>query len=465
MAEPVTAQPSYRALLGVPSLGRVLLAMQIARISQSMIGIVMILFALQRYNDTSLAGLVAFASIFPGLIISPIAGALLDRHGRVRLIILDYLVAATSLVLVAILSMSGHLTAGLLVAIVALAGLTGPLSSSGLRSLFPLLVPEPLWERVNAVDSNGWVLATVVGAPLGAVVAQFVGFEVAMIGIAVAYASAALVMFGAPDPRTDVASTGNLLRDAWLGLVYTWNNRTLRALAISLSTMNLSGGVVEIVVPVLILKHLGMGQDVVGFMFGLMGAFGVVSAFVSGRIRTEGQERRMILIPAAGFTVATAILLWPGSLMPIALSMAVGGLLNGPMDIAMFTMRQRCTDPAWMGRAFTVSMKLNFSGFPIGAALAGIMVSVWPVEVAIAFGVAANALGALLGYVLIPRGSVDAGVADPGAGGELGPVSRDSKRPGGYARPPNSQLGVTGPAATTRAAPPLAPPRNRACGG
>ena len=147
----------------------------------------------------------------------------------------------------------------------------------------------------------------------------------------------------------------------------------------------------------------------------------------------------MILIPAAGFTVATAILLWPGSLMPIALSMAVGGLLNGPMDIAMFTMRQRCTDPAWMGRAFTVSMNLNFSGFPIGAALAGIMVSVWPVE--------------------------DAGVADPGAGGELGPVSRDSKRPGGYARPPNSQLGVTGPAATTRAAPPLAPPRNRACGG
>ena len=188
-AEPF--KPSYRALLAVPSIGRVLLGMQIARIAQSMISIVMILFALQRYNNASLAGLVAFASVFPGLLISPIAGALLDRHGRVRLIILDYVVVTVALGLVAALSLAGDLPAWLLVAIVSVAGLTGPLSSSGLRSLFPLLVPEPLWERVNAVDSNGWVLATVVGAPLGAVIAQLVGFEVALVGIAAAYAAAA----------------------------------------------------------------------------------------------------------------------------------------------------------------------------------------------------------------------------------------------------------------------------------
>src|SRR5450759_5375367 len=404
VTESVTTRPSYRALLAVPSLGRVLLSMQIARIAQAMISLVMILFALQRFNDPSLAGLVAFASIVPGLLVSPIAGALLDRHGRVRLIIIDYAVVSVALLLVAVLSLTGHLTAWLLVAIVTVAAFTGPLSSSGLRSLFPLMVPEPLWERVNAVDSNGWVLATVVGAPVGAVVAQLVGFEVALIGIAVAYAVAAVVMFGAPDPRTDVASTGNLLRDSWLGLVYTWNNKTLRSLAISLSTMNLAWGVAEIVVPVLILKHLGMGQDMVGYMFGLSGLFGVVSALIAGRIKTEGRERLMIVVPAAAFIFTSAILLWPGSLVPIALSMAAAGLINGPLDIAMFTLRQRKTDPAWMGRAFTVSMNLNFSGFPIGAAIAGVMVTQWPVEYAILFGVAANLAGAVLGYLMIPRG-------------------------------------------------------------
>ena len=402
MAAPVAPNPSYRALFDVPSLGRVLLAMQIARIAQSMVSIVVILFALQRFNSPQLAGLVAFASIAPGMVISPIAGALLDRHGRVRLIILDYVVAATALLLVAGLSISGHLPAALLVAITAVASITGPLSSSGLRSLFPLLVPEPLWERVNAVDSNGWVLATVIGAPFGAVFAQILGFEAALAIIAAGYLIAAVVMLGAPDPRTDVASTGNLVKDAWLGLVYTWHNRTLRALAISLSTMNLSGGVIEIAVPLIILRRLGMGQEVVGYMFGLMGAFGVVSAFLSGRLDTVGREKTLIVLPAFAFVFATAILLWPAGLLPIVLSMALGGLVNGPMDISMFTLRQRCTDPAWMGRAFTVSMNLNFSGFPIGAAIGGVLVGV-SIEAAIVFAVVANLVGAVLAHLLIPE--------------------------------------------------------------
>jgi MFS family permease len=386
--------------------------MQVARIAQSMVGIVVILFALQRYNSPQLAGAVAFASIAPGMLVSPIAGALLDRHGRVRLIILDYIVASTALLLVAALSIAGQLPAALLVAITAVASITGPLSSSGLRSLFPLLVPEPLWERVNAVDSNGWVLATVIGAPFGAVFAQILGFEVALGIIAAAYLIAAMVIFGAPDPRTDTASTGNLVRDAWLGLVYTWNNRTLRALAVSLSTMNLSGGVIEIVVPLIVLRRLGMGQEVVGYMFGLMGAFGVVSAFLSGRLKTGGREKMLIVGPAFGFVFATAILLWPAGLLPIALSMALGGLINGPLDISMFTLRQRCTDPAWMGRAFTVSMNLNFSGFPIGAAIGGVLVGV-SIELAIVFAVVANLLGAILAYLLIPDPGEEQDLARP----------------------------------------------------
>jgi MFS family permease len=402
VTEPAPARPSYRALLAVPSIGRVLLAMQIARIAQSMVSIVVILLALQRYDSPQLAGAVAFASIAPGMLVSPIAGALLDRHGRVRLIILDYSVAAISLTLIAALALAGELPAWLLLAIVAVASITGPLSSSGLRSLFPLMVPEPLWERVNAVDSNGWVLATVVGAPFGALSAQILGFEAALFIIAAAYAVGGLVMIGAPDPRTAVISTGNLLRDAWDGLAYTWHNRTLRALAISLSTMNLAGGVIEIVVPMLVLRRLGMGQEMVGYMFGLMGLFGVVSAFLFGRVRTEGREKPMIVLPAFGFTIATALLLWPAGLLPVALAMALGGLINGSMDVAMFTLRQRCTDPAWMGRAFTVSMNLNFAGYPVGAALTGVLVG-FSIEAAIVFGVAANLLGAVLAQLLIPR--------------------------------------------------------------
>src|SRR6059036_684054 len=138
---------SYRALLTLPYVARLLLGMQIARIGQSMVSIAIVLFALTSYHSAALAGAATFFSVFPGLVVSPIAGALLDRHGRTRLVVLDYLVALFSLTLIGVLALANALPPWLLIVIAAVASLTTPLSTTGLRSLFPLMAPKHLWER------------------------------------------------------------------------------------------------------------------------------------------------------------------------------------------------------------------------------------------------------------------------------------------------------------------------------
>jgi hypothetical protein len=72
------------------------------------------------------------------------------------------------------------------------------------------------------------------------------------------------------------------------------------------------------------------------------------------------------------------------------------------MDIGLFTIRQRRTDPAWMGRAFAVSMAFNFTGYPIGAALAGAIAAV-SIDAAILVGAVASVLAGILAAVMIPR--------------------------------------------------------------
>src|SRR5207247_3006407 len=93
-------EPSYRALLAVPTLPRILVSMAFARVAGAMLSIAIVLFTLTHYRSPELAGIVTFASIMPGLAVSPIAGALLDRHGRTRLVIVGYLVGAGSLLLI-----------------------------------------------------------------------------------------------------------------------------------------------------------------------------------------------------------------------------------------------------------------------------------------------------------------------------------------------------------------------------
>src|SRR5690349_12452975 len=127
---------SYRSLFALPSIARLLVGMQVARIGQAMMSVAFVLFTLDAFHSAPLAGLVTFCGIFPGLLVSPIAGALLDRHGRTRLVLLDYVVALISLTLIGTLALKGLLPAWLLLVIATIASLTTPLSATGLRSLF-----------------------------------------------------------------------------------------------------------------------------------------------------------------------------------------------------------------------------------------------------------------------------------------------------------------------------------------
>ncbi len=400
-------RPSYRALLRVPFLGRALLGMQVVRVGQSMVGVALVLFTLTHYGSPAIAGLVTFASLMPGLLISPIGGALLDRHGRTRLIRLDLLIAVATLALISALAATDRLPVWLLVLIAAISSLTGPLGATGMRTLFPLMVPPNLWERVNAVDSNGYVVASIIGPPLAALMVGTLGGPAALMVIAALLAVSVVILAPVPEPATTTSMSGRLLVDAWQGLQYTWRNRTLRAIGLSITTLNIGFGMVSIVVPLLVLQRLHLGETAVGLVFAVQGVAGVGAGLLAGRMDMRGREARLFAAPMIGLVPALALLLIPG-VGPIVLAMAIMGLLNGPMDVAMFTIRQRRTDPAWMGRAFAISMAFNFAGWPIGAAIAGVLAT-FSIELAIAVGIVAAAAGTVMAWTLVPR---DAGGAE-----------------------------------------------------
>ena len=402
---------SYRALLHVPTLGRVLISMQIARVAQSMVSIALVLFTLDRYGSAAFAGLVTFASVFPGLLISPLAGALLDRHGRIRLVLLDYVVALLAMVLIGSLAMLDALPGPLLVVIAVVSSLTSILSHVGVRSLFPIIVPEHLWERVNAVDSNGYVVAIILGPPAAAALVAFFGGAVALIVIGVAFGAAAVALLGVPDPPSPTSSKGNLLVDAWDGVVYTWRNPTLRGLGFAISAVNLTNGMTTIVLPLIVLQRFGLNEAVVGLVFAVSGVSGMASALLFGRMDTRGREWMLLVWPILALVPAMLLLLLAAGqrdLVPLGLALLAAeslllGLVAGPMDIALFTVRQRRTEQAWMGRAFSVSMAFNFLGVPIGAALAGILAE-GSIELAIlTLGVGGALAAAASAAFLVPR--------------------------------------------------------------
>jgi MFS family permease len=401
MGAPVT---SYRQLFAIGGFPRLAAATLLARTAGGMWQVTLVLFVLARYHSPPLAGLATFLSIAPGLAVSPLAGALLDRHGRVRMILLDYGVAATSVALLAVLSLAGALPVPVLLVILALGALTGPLSASGARALFPLVVPRVLWDRANAVDSGSQALALVVGPALGGLLVAWVGGEGAFFAAAGLWVVAGFALGRFDDPSVAAAQPASerLLRSAGQALVYVVRHTTLRGIMITMVLCNLGFGVVNLALPVLVFRRFHSGPGAVGALWSVAGLATVVAGLVAGRINTEGRERRMVAGGMAVAAIGAALLGIAGGAPTLVLAMIFTGVSAAPIDLGLFALRQRRTDPAWFGRVIAVSMSLNFAGAPIGSALAGPIVD-RSVSVALVFGALLSLLGGAVAFAVIPR--------------------------------------------------------------
>jgi MFS family permease len=375
MSERATAATTYSDLLRVAGFPRAIGATLLQRLGGAMLQVAIVLFVLQKFHSPVLAGFTVFLQIAPGLAVSPIAGALLDRHGRVRLMLLDYTVAALALGAIVALSATGHLAPATLLPIVTLSSFTAILSVSGARSLFPLIVPPALWDRANGLDSGLYAATTIAGPPIAAGLVAWRGGEAALLVTAVVFLGGAAILFGLREPTVQTESAGHLIRDAVDGLLYVLRNPSLRGLAASISLANLGGGALVVALPVLVLDRLHAGPAVVGQVYAMFGVAGLVSAIVVGRLNSTGRERLMLAASQAINAVAFVIMAFAGSLAIVVISALLAGSVLGLGDVALFSLRQRRTDQAWFGRAFAVSMSLNYAGSPIGSALSGPIVA------------------------------------------------------------------------------------------
>ena len=399
---PGAVEPSYAGLLRVPGFARVVLGTLLARLGGQMWEIVLVLFVLQRYRSPSLAGLTVLLSILPGLALSPIAGALLDRQGRLRLMILDYAVTAAFMATIVALSLGHRLPPPLLLAMVSVLGVSNILSITGARSLFPLMLPRELWDRANGLDTSMYSLTAVVGPALAGILVARFGPETGLLATAVVAAIASVSLVGVREPIARTQSGGSLVSDAWAALSYVVRHASLRGLAITLFLANLGFGVIPVGLPVLVLRHLHGSAANVGQIFAVVGLAGLVAGLLVGRVSTEGRER-LLIAGCIAIQVPTLVLLAFTSSWAMVFAIAViAGATGSVINVGIFALRQRRTDPAWFGRAFAVSMSLNFAGVPIGSALSGPLLE-HSIALPLLLGAAITALAVVAALVLIPR--------------------------------------------------------------
>jgi MFS family permease len=396
--------PSYRVLLGRRDVGRLLLSASLARLADRIVNLVLVLYALARFHSPVLAGWIGFAAMAPGLLISPLAGVLLDRVGSAVAIVVDMACSAACMFAVTMLALAGTDTAWSLSVLVMLYSLTKPLSSAGVRALLPTLVTPETFDHANALDTSVNATIEVLGPALGGALFGLGGAVTAFAVVVILHTAACTTLLHAVrGPAGSTSRQHSVWRDAASGVLYVLRHKSLRAIALIYACYQVSWGILLVAVPVAVTHALGRAHaDVaVGMLWAISGLAGGIGALATGHLGAIDRERGIV---AVGI-LATAVAIYPVStsfgLAGLASGLALVGFFSGPIDVGVLTLRQRRTESAWLGRVIAVSMSLNLSGLPIGSALGG-MLSGWSSAAAFAAAAGACVLASAVAWAWLP---------------------------------------------------------------
>jgi MFS family permease len=398
------AQPGYPAFL---------LAATLARLASEMFPVAAVLLVLDRTGRAGLAGAVVAATTLPAVVTGPVLGAWLDRTGRRRVALAanQVLLAAS---LLAMLAAAGHSSGWVLVALAGVAGLTGPLATGGYTSMIPLLVPEPLLARANALEASSFNTAAIAGPAVAGAVAASAGPGGAVL------AEAALAALALPAiarlPRV-AAHAGDhpatLAAAIRQGLGHLARTPVLRGVTVATAVGMLGSGLLTLALPFWA-EQLGVGRAAAGYLWAALEAGAIAGALAAARPAAAWPPQRVVLAGLGLYGLGVAA--WPlAPSFPAALALvALAGLVEGPAFAATFATRQRWSPPALRGQIFTTAASLKLGAFAVGSALAGPAVGragVGGVLVAVA---ALQLLAVALGAAAGARSPAQAPV--PGAG-------------------------------------------------
>jgi predicted MFS family arabinose efflux permease len=374
----------------------------LTRFADEMFSVGVVLLVLQRTGSAALAGATVAAITLPSLVTGPVLGAWLDRAGdrRRQAMILDQLLAATSLV--GIVLLAGNAADWTVPAVALVAGITWPLSFGGFTSLIPVIVPDKLLAQANAMEATSFNLAIITGPALAGTISAI--WSPAASLLTEAALTVAAIFLIARVPAMDAAPTATsepIKAIVRAGLLHLVRTPVLRGVSAS-GALALGGlGLLTVAFPFLAADELGADRSIAGYMWAAFAAGSGIGALLLVRLQTRWRPERVML--AAIFALGLVMFTWPlaGS-VPVALGLiALGGLVDGPGLSSQFAARQRWTPSRMLGQIFTTAASMKVGAFALGAAAAGPAVvalgAPGTIAVAASLQIAAVIVGLLLG--------------------------------------------------------------------
>lgn len=353
----------------------------------------------------ALLGVVAFCNQAPSSLFAPIAGALVDRWDRHRVIVITQIAAMLQSAALAILAFSGHMQVWHLMLLGAIQGVINAFDMPARQSFLGHMVADRA-DLPNAIALNSSMVnaARLVGPAIAAALVGLFGEAWCFTVDAVSYIAviASLLAMRVPRPARARRDT-HVWQDMKAGWHYVAHAPLVRTLLLLLAVTSILGGSYTTLLPMVATTTLGGGPHTLGILMGAAG-FGALAGalYLASRTTVVGLggviARATLALGAALIALRFAPNAWVAT--PL---LFVTGLSFMVQMASTNTIVQTLVDTDKLGRVMSIYAVAFFGGMPVGALLLGFTAdAIGPMNTVLASGIAVT-LAALAYRRALPR--------------------------------------------------------------
>lgn len=349
----------------------------VSLIGSEMTHFALALWAWRETGTATALALVIFFTFVPSIILSPVAGALVDRWNRKLTMMLADIGAGIATIAILLLYLSGNLAIWHLYVAGAFSGAFQAFQWPAYSAAITTMVDPKHYGRANGMIAMAQAAAQIL-APLlaGILIAAIdIGGVIGIDIVTFLFAVTVLLFVPVPDPRRTSEGQegrGSLYRESIYGFQYILRRPSLLGMQLVFSSANLIGAMVVGLLSPMILARSGNDAQILGAVLSASG-FGGLSGGLLMSI-WGGPQRRVhgVLGGMAFGALFGYALLGVGQSLPIWLvaSFMLGAaipVLNGSNQ----ALWQAKTAPDVQGRVFAARRMIAQITFPVGLLLAG----------------------------------------------------------------------------------------------
>jgi MFS family permease len=334
---------------------------------------------------------VSAASLLPWLVVSPFAGALVDRWPHRSTLVIADLTRGIAVALITVLVVTDKASVLLLAAgaFVVMAGAVfhGAAAQSVVADLTD---HDPdLRNRVNGSVSAAETTGTsLVGPPAGSaafVVAPWLPF----LADAISFVGSAALLSTAPKRPPQINDTPTTPRESvriaiWSGMKWLAWHRELRTLALLTGAANFTTTMVYALLVLYATNRDGLGlhDREFGFLIVALAIGGIVGGPVAPRILRRLSFQRAVVLAIAIRTLLWPVLALTSSAILAGACLAIAGLASSIVTVSVVSARQHFTPREMLGRVVTSFRTIGNGAGPLGALFGGLIASHWSINTA-----------------------------------------------------------------------------------